>query len=127
MMPNPLLLPLVLALGPVAEKEPAPPPIACRPHALDKAQRKRQQELLDLMHRSARGHAELSDGYGFRLAPEPALFRSAAEWISLERLCCPFVRFALEWQTDDAVWVRLTGGPGVKEAIAAEMGFAGAP
>jgi len=33
------------------------------------------------------------------------------------------VRFTLEWKDDDTVWLRLEGGPGVKEAIAAEMGF----
>ena len=123
MTPNPLLLPLVLALGTVAAAAEPAPAIACRPHALDKAQRKRQQELLELMHRSAQAKEELPDGFGFRLAAEPALFQQAAEWISLERRCCPFVRFALEWKEDDSVWVGLSGGPGVKAAIAAEMGF----
>jgi hypothetical protein len=126
MMPNALLLPLVLALGTIAAAGESAPAIACRPHALDKAQRKRQQELLALMHRSAQAKEELPDGFGFRLAAEPALFQQAAEWVSLERRCCPFVRFALEWKEDDTIWVRLRGGPGVKEAIAAEMGFSDA-
>jgi hypothetical protein len=72
---------------------------------------------------SAQANEEPSDGFGFRLAADPALFQQAAEWISLERRCCPFVRFALEWRVDESVWVRLTGGPGVKEVIAAEMRF----
>jgi hypothetical protein len=121
-MPSPALLPLVLALGAPAAAPATAPPIACRPHALDKVQRKRQQELLELMHRSALERQELPDGFGFRLAP--ALFQQAAEWISLERRCCPFVRFELAWKEDDSVWVRLGGGPGVKEAISEEMGFA---
>ena len=75
------------------------------------------------MHRSAQAKEELPDGFAFRLAAEPALFQQAAEWISLERRCCPFVRFALESKEEDSVWVGLSGGPGVKEAIAAEMGF----
>jgi len=31
--------------------------------------------------------------------------------------------FALEWKRDDCVSVRLTGQPGIKEFIAAEMGI----
>lgn len=127
MMPSPLLLPFVLALGPATPAREAVPPIACRPNALDKVQRKRQQELLDLMHRSAQAREELPDGFGFRLPAEAGLFRQAAEWISLERRCCPFVHFALEWKEDDSVWIRLSGGPGVKQAVAAEMGFSSAP
>ena len=46
-----------------------------------------------------------------------------AEWISLERRCCPFLEFALEWKRDDSVSVRLTGEAGVKQFIAAEMGI----
>jgi hypothetical protein len=124
-MPNPLLLQVLLAAGPAAGASQGPPPIACRPHALDKVQRKRQQELLALMHKSAQATQELPEGYAFRLPADTAMFQQAAEWISLERRCCPFVRFALEWKDDDNVWVRLEGGPGVKEAIAAEMGFGG--
>ena len=125
MTPNPLILPILLAAGPVSVGGTPSPAIACRPHTLDRVQRKRQQELLDLMHRSAQAREELPKGFAFRLPAEVALFQKAAEWISLERLCCPFVRFALEWKDDDTVWVRLEGGPGVKEAIAVEMGFGG--
>lgn len=115
-----LLLPLLLAGG--AESRPAEAPaLACRAHALDAAQRKRQQELLALMRRSAQAREELPDGYALRLPTDAALFRDAAEWIALERLCCPFVRFSLEWTPDDAVWVRFTGGPGVKEFLALEI------
>jgi hypothetical protein len=123
MMPIPLILPVLLAAGPRATSAATPPPIACRPHALDKVQRKRQQELLDLMHRSAQAKEDLAEGVALRLPADLALFQQAAEWIGLERRCCPFVRFTLEWKDDDTVWLRLEGGPGVKEAIAAEMGL----
>jgi hypothetical protein len=55
---------------------------------------------------------------------DEALFRELAEWVGLERRCCPFLGFALEWKQDDSVSVQLTGQPGIKEAIAAEMGIA---
>ena len=97
----------------------------CRIDTLDRHQRLRQQELLALMRRSAKSQDELTDGYAFRLPADPVLFQQAAEWVSLERRCCPFVQFALEWNEDDSVWVRFTGAPGVKEFLAAAILGAG--
>jgi hypothetical protein len=94
---------------------------ACRTDTLDAGQRQRQQELLALMRRSAQAQDELPDGYAFRLPADPDLFQKAAEWIGLERRCCPFVQFTLEWTPDDSVWVRFTGAPGVKAFLAAEI------
>jgi hypothetical protein len=115
------LLPLLLVAAVAAPSEGPAIPIACRVSALDKAQRKRQQELLRLVRASAQATQDLSDGYAFRLAADPALFRQAAEWVTLERRCCPFLEFGLEWRKDDTVWIRLTGGPGVKDFLAAEI------
>lgn len=115
------LLPALLAVSVVGASQPATPPLACRANALDQTQRKRQQELLGLMRKEAQERRDLPDGYAFRLSADPTLFQQAAEWISLERLCCPFLEFSLEWKQDETVWVRLTGGPGAKEFIALEM------
>lgn len=47
----------------------------------------------------------------------------AAEFISLERLCCPFFGFALDVAPEGgALWLSLTGRDGVKPFIAAEIG-----
>ena len=119
-MTNPLL-PALLAVSVVGASQPGTPPLACRANALDQTQRKRQQELLGLMREKAQEKRDLSNGYAFRLSADPLLFQQAAEWIGLERRCCPFVEFSLEWKQDETVWVRLTGGPGVKEFIALEM------
>jgi hypothetical protein len=119
------LLSLVIALAIGVAAQDAAPPLFCRAKALDKTQRKRQQELLELMRRSAQAKDELSDGYAFRLAADPLLFQQAAEWVTLERRCCPFVQFSLEWKQDESVWVRFTGGPGVKQFLAAEVLGAG--
>jgi len=94
---------------------------ACRIDTLDPHQRRRQQELLALMRRRAQSQDELADGYAFRLPTDPVLFQQVAEWVSLERRCCPFVHFTLEWKEDDSVWVRFTGPAGVKPFLAAEI------
>ena len=121
-----MLNPLILALSAsalVATTQSAPPPFACRANALDKAQRQRQQALLDTVRRIALGKRDLPEGLALSFPGDAAVFLQLAEWISLERRCCPFLDFALEWKQDDGVTVRLTGQPGVKEFIAAEMGI----
>ncbi|HLM24361.1 MAG TPA: hypothetical protein VK274_04850, partial [Pyrinomonadaceae bacterium] len=73
---------------------------------------------------------ELSNGYDFRLAEGPDLIRKLAEFISLEKLCCPFLNFVIEIEAEAGpVWLRLTGRDGVKafirEEIAGLTGFTG--
>ena len=97
----------------------------CRIDTLDASQRRRQQELLELMRRSAEGQDERPDGYAFRLPADAGIFQQAAEWIGLERRCCPFVHFTLEWRDDDTVYATFTGPPGVKPFLAAEILGAG--
>ncbi len=97
--------------------------VACRANALDKAQRQRQQALLDTVRRTIVAKQELSDGLALSFPGDAVVFLQLAEWISLERPCCPFLAFALEWKQEDSVSVRLTGQPGVKDFIAAEMGI----
>jgi len=114
---------LALSASAPAATQSAPPPIACRANALDKTQRQRQQALLETVRRTALDKHDLPDGLALSFPADTAVFLELAEWISLERRCCPFLEFALEWKRDDSVSVRLTGQPGVKELIAAEMGI----
>ena len=68
---------------------------------------------------------ELPDGYAFRLPGETALLLKAAEFVSLERLCCPFFGFQIVVEPEGgALWVHLTGPEGVKPFIQAEIGEA---
>ena len=65
---------------------------------------------------------ELDDGYAFRVSCESASIVRLAEWVSLERLCCAFFKFALEVEPEGGpVWLSLTGGPGVKELLRSEI------
>jgi len=48
----------------------------------------------------------------------------AAEFVALEKLCCPFVRFLLEMPEDGGpLRLDLTGREGVKELLRAELGL----
>ena len=65
---------------------------------------------------------ELTDGYEFRLADDPHTITRLAEFISLERLCCPFLNFALDIKPERGpVWLRLSGREGVKAFIREEI------
>jgi hypothetical protein len=65
---------------------------------------------------------ELADGYEFRLATGPDLTVKLGEFISLEQLCCPFLKFVVDVEADGGpVWLRLTGREGVKAFIREEI------
>ena len=41
--------------------------------------------------------------------------------ITLERPCCSFLAFRLDWSERDGVLLRLTGGPGVKAFLGTRL------
>ena len=95
---------------------------ACNMNGMTKAQRQRHEVLIQQLGGFQQKPRELSDGYAFRLATDAPTILAAAEFITLERLCCPFFKFALDLDTDnDVLWLSLTGRPGVKPFIAAEF------
>ena len=64
---------------------------------------------------------ELADGYEF-LIEGPNVIVQAAEFVSLERLCCPFLNFSIEAEAENgSVWLRLTGREGVKAFVREEI------
>jgi len=61
---------------------------------------------------------ELADGYAFKLQPAAVAITEVAEWITYERLCCPFFSFEVELQPENReLWLRLRGGEKVKEFL----------
>jgi len=64
----------------------------------------------------------LPDGYTFQIDTRKASFRDVAEWVELERKCCPFFVFEIGIQGENGtVWLNLRGRDGVKEFIAADF------
>ena len=65
---------------------------------------------------------ELPDGYEFRFADGPDVLKRLADFVSLEKLCCPFLNFAIVIEAESGpVWLRLSGRDGVKEFIREEV------
>ena len=97
-------------------------PIACDMSAIEPGLRAGHVATGGRLFRAAEEIRELPDGYAFRLPNESETLREAAEFISLERLCCPFLGFALDVEPENGpVWLRLTGREGVKAFIREEV------
>jgi hypothetical protein len=96
-------------------------PPACDLNVFDDTQRGRHRALTQQVFAACRSAHELPDGFTFRFAEEWGALPNAggvtiAEWISLERLCCPFLSFAVEFGPGGgAVSLRITGDRDTKE------------
>ena len=97
---------------------------SCNLAAHTPEQRKRHTHLFTRLAESYTEIIEMPEGYMFTFLRNDPLFREIAEWITLERLCCPFLSFEIEMTEDGGpTWLRLRGRAGVKEFLAAELGI----
>ncbi|MBD0325025.1 MAG: hypothetical protein ICV68_01255 [Pyrinomonadaceae bacterium] len=98
-------------------------PFACDMNAIEPERRGEHMRTSEELFRAVEEMRELANGYAFRLANEPEVLLKAAQFIALEKLCCPFFGFTLEVEPEGgAVWLSLTGREGVKPFIMAEIG-----
>ncbi len=100
-------------------------PFFCNLNALTKAERVSHQDVSQRMLASLRGVREVDDGYAFDLDGHQLSIKDLASWVELERRCCPFFDFHVEWRREDGpVTLQLKGRPGVKDFIHAEFASA---
>jgi hypothetical protein len=107
-----------------------PPALACNPKALTRAARPRYQEISRRLREAVRDREKLPNGYALSLDGKAISLTEAAEWMSLERLCCPFLTLGLliEAVSGQGDWVlTLTGPSGVKPIIEAAFVKKAAP
>ena len=99
-------------------------PLICDLTAMDAEQRARHRVVAQHLHGAVQEVRELSDGYALRFSVAPSTVLLAAEFITLERLCCPFLALALEVECERGpLWLKLTGREGVKPFLRAELGL----
>jgi hypothetical protein len=104
--------------------KPAGIPIACDLNALTRAERERRGTLVGALAQAIIGRAELDHGYELRVDSARLDLPALAEWLALERRCCPFLHFRVELGPGDGpVTVALSGGDGVKDFLRVEMGL----
>lgn len=96
--------------------------VACRPFALSPAERTRSQELRARVTAAVQEVRPREGGYAYRLGADPEVFRATAEWVTLERRCCPFLSFELHWEPEPAeAWLHLYGPEGTRAFLAEEL------
>lgn len=101
-----------------AEKE---SPFACVMDAIEPSMREPHLAKARKLFAAVTDVKELVDGYSFRLPAEK--LREVAEFVALERLCCPFFGFVIEVEKEGGdLLLELTGREGVKAFIQAEIG-----
>ena len=99
-------------------------PFACSLTALTAAERAHHSDLSKELHGAVKDIRELDNGYAFQFSSEAKTISMLAEWISLERLCCPFFTFQIEVPSESKpMWLRMTGREGVKDFMRTEFGI----
>src|ERR1051326_7216130 len=99
-----------------------PAVLACIINASSSSERSRFDVLLKKLKASVKQQRELKDGYAWELDGKGISLPEAAEWVTMERRCCPFLTLQLEAVGNDLdYWVKLTGPEGAKAFLGAEF------
>ncbi len=91
-------------------------PLACELGVFSAEDDNRHEILLNKTLAAILEVREVEDGYSVSFSSEN--FLTTAEWISLERRCCPFLSFQIRFSDgDDLFWVTLSGPNGTKDFL----------
>jgi hypothetical protein len=86
------------------------------------AQREFHIQTTTELAQAVRSVQEVENGYEFMFPNESELISKIAEFISNERLCCPFLKFSLNvFSNNEPVSLTLTGPVGTQEFLQAEF------
>ena len=96
--------------------------LVCDLTAIPAEARKQHLASIPQLFAAVRAVQELPDGFAFQFKNEPGKFMALAKFVENEQLCCPFQSFTIDIEPHAGpIWLRLTGGEGVKEMLAAEV------
>jgi hypothetical protein len=96
--------------------------IACNLKAMGSRDRRRYNDLMKRIRAAVRNRKTLPDGYAYQLDQKAITLPEVAEWMTLERLCCPFLKLELSATGQQMDWgLTLTGPDGVKPLLQAEV------
>jgi hypothetical protein len=97
-------------------------PLVCDLTAIPAEVREQHLAALPAIFQAAQDVKELANGYAFKFQNEPGRFKSLANFVEYEQLCCPFEGLAVEIEPfGGPIWLQLTGGEGYKEALMAGL------
>jgi hypothetical protein len=90
--------------------------LACNLNAISADQRPRYNELVNRLRSAVQSRTDLPDGYTYHLKVENMTLLELAEWITIERVCCPFLSFHIDITGEASPSLTLRG-PGESKAI----------
>jgi hypothetical protein len=112
---------LCASLCGLAQDEPATA-IACNLKAIRPGDRPHYNELVKHLRAAVLQRTELSNGFVFTLEGKAMPLPAVAEWMSLERRCCPFLTLQLSASGDKPDWLlTMTGPEGVRAFLQTEF------
>jgi hypothetical protein len=96
--------------------------LACNINAISQENLHTYKDLFRRIQAAITDRRELEDGYVFRLDGDSVSLPDVAQWISLERLCCPFFTFQLQTKGGEPdCWLTLQGPDGAKAIIGVRL------
>lgn len=96
---------------------------ACDMSALTREQRESHGVVSTALFAKVDAVRDMVNGCAFRLPPDSITLQQVLDFVSLERLCCPFFTFTVEVEAyNGPVWLELSGADGVKAMVAMELG-----
>jgi len=96
-------------------------PLACNIRAISAAERPRYNDLIKRLRIAVHDRSELPDGYAYKLETKKITLPEVAEWITMERLCCPFLRFQLDVKGNGDSQLTMRGPDGAKAILREEF------
>ena len=115
-----LLCFLLIAVGMCSAAD-TNPPLACNLKAINAADRPRYTDLMKRLRASVLEQTEIADGYRYALDAKDMALPEVAEWITMERICCPFLTFQLDVKSNGDSQLTLRGPEGVKAILREEF------
>jgi hypothetical protein len=91
-------------------------PIACK--LTDVQFQERRAGILKKARDAVLEKKELADGFSYRFSLDRISITELAQLITVERECCPFLRFDLQLEPGEGpVWLKLTGPDSTKDFL----------
>jgi hypothetical protein len=109
---------MTIATACAAAQADTAPVFACNLKTFSSAERLRYDVLMKRLRGAIRDEMETSNGYVFKLDSKTVTLPEVAEWMGMERLCCPFLTLQLAASGNQADWLlTLTGPLGCNTAV----------
>jgi hypothetical protein len=115
-----LLCFLLIAVGMCSAAD-TNPPLACNLKAINAAEQPRYTDLMKRLRASLSKQTEIANGFTYVFDAKVITLPEVAEWITMERLCCPFLTFQLDVKSSGDSSLTLRGPNGVKAILREEF------